>query len=286
MRVAVEPDVELEAEVVGSGPELVWLHGLSGSLEDGRPVVERLAARFRVLHYSTRGHGRSTPLLAKERYGYGRIADDLATLLDAVDFRHPLLVGGSHGANTILRHEADHPGRARGLLLIAPGGNALRRPPALKFALLRLSLWRGSRRGLDGLIELCTGFHPDDPRSDPHLVAALRTHDLASLRVALRRIPDQRAVTPDALPTFQVPTHVLGWDGDPVIHPIAVARQIAELVPGGTFHEIDRVAGLSAAQVADVAAGEIYRWADDVLARPPMPTRSPTGTDDRRPAAT
>lgn len=269
MRVTVEPDVELEAEVLGpeNGPQLAWLHGLSGSLEDGRPVVERLAERFRVLHYSTRGHGRSSGPRDRHRYGYDRIAADLSAVLDAVGFDRPLLVGGSHGANTILRHEAEHPGRARGLLLIAPGGNALRRPPAHHFALLRLSVWRGARKGMDGLIEVCTGFHPDDPRADPHLVAAMRSHDFAAIRFAMRHIPDQRAVDPAALSGFRVPTHVLAWDGDPVIHPIAVARRIAGLVPGATFQEIQRVAGLSAAQVADVAAGEIHRWADDVLAR-------------------
>jgi pimeloyl-ACP methyl ester carboxylesterase len=266
-RVAVEPDVEVEAEVVGpeSGPQLVWLHGLSGSLEDGRPVVERLCERFRVLHYSTRGHGRSTPLTDRRRYGYDRIAQDLTAVLDAHGFDRPLMVGGSHGANTLLRHETTDPGRARGLLLVAPGGNALRRPPALQFALLRATLWRGSRKGLDGLIELCTGFHPDDPRADQHLVAAMRTHDLASLRVAMRRIPDQRAADPALLPAVRVPMHVVAWDGDPVIHPIAVARRVAELVPDATFEEIDRVEGLSAAQVADVAAGIVHRWADDVL---------------------
>lgn len=42
---------------------------------------------------------------------------------------------------------------------------------------------------------------------------------------------------------------------------------VAELSPGSTLQEIDRAAGLSASQVADVAAGEIHRWADDVLAR-------------------
>jgi pimeloyl-ACP methyl ester carboxylesterase len=267
VRVAVEPDVELEVEVAGSGPELVWLHGLSGSLEDGRPVVERLSDRFRVLHYSTRGHGRSTPLLDRGRYGYARIARDLSCVLDAVGFQRPLLVGGSHGANTILRHEADFPGRARGLLLIAPGGNALRRPKRLQFGLLRLAMWRGSRRGMDGLIEVCTGFHPDDPRADPHLVNAMRTHDLASLKTAMRHIADQRVVDPAALASFDVPTHVLAWDGDPVIHPIATARRIAELIPGATFEEIERVAGLSAAQVADIAASSIHRWADAVVAR-------------------
>jgi pimeloyl-ACP methyl ester carboxylesterase len=267
VRITVEPDVELEAEVVGEGPELVWLHGLSGSLHDGRPVVERLATRFRVLHYSTRGHGRSTPLLDRRRYGYGRIADDLSVVLDAVGFSRPLLVGGSHGANTLLRHEADHPGRARGMLLIAPGGNALAAPRRLQFALLRLAMWRGSRKGLDGLIELCTGFAPDDPRADPHLVEAMRTHDLSSLKVAMRHIADQRAVDPAALPGFDLPTHVIAWDGDPVIHPIATARRVVSLIPGATFAEIAQVAGLSAAQVADLATASIEAWADDVLAR-------------------
>ncbi|MCU1672582.1 MAG: putative hydrolase or acyltransferase of alpha/beta superfamily [Frankiales bacterium] len=267
MRVRVEPDVELEVEVVGSGPELVWLHGLTGSLEDGRPVVERLSDRFRVLHYSTRGHGRSTPLTDRGRYGYARIARDLSTVLDEVGFTRPLLVGGSHGANTILRHEAEHPGRARGMLLIAPGGNALARPRRLQFALLRLAMWRGARKGMDGLIELCTGFAPDDPRADPHLVAAMRTHDLGSLKVAMRHIADQQVVDPAALPRFDVPTHVIGWDGDPVIHPIATARRIAELIPDATFAEIERVEGLSAAQVADVAASNIHTWADSVVAR-------------------
>jgi pimeloyl-ACP methyl ester carboxylesterase len=82
----------------------------------------------------------------------------------------------------------------------------------------------------------------------------------------MRHIADQRAVDPAALPSFDVPTHVLAWDGDPVIHPIATARRVAELIPRATFAEIQRVNGLSAAQVADIAAGEIHRWADDVLA--------------------
>ena len=269
MRIAVEPDVELEASVIGDGPDLVFLHGLSGSLADARPLAERLAQRFRVLTYSTRGHGGSSPLLDRDRYGYGRIAEDLSAVLDAVGFTRPLVVGGSHGANTALRHEAEHPGRARGLLLIAPGGNALRRPPPHHFALLRYQLWRATRRGMDGLVELCTGAPVGSPASDPHLVAAMRTHDFASICTAMRRIPDQRAVDPAALPAFRVPTHVVAWDGDPVIHPIATARRIAALVPGATFAEIARAPGMSAAHVEELAYDVISRWADDVLAHTP-----------------
>jgi pimeloyl-ACP methyl ester carboxylesterase len=83
----------------------------------------------------------------------------------------------------------------------------------------------------------------------------------------MRHIADQQVVDPAALPRFDVPTHVIGWDGDPVIHPIATARRIAELIPDATFAEIERVEGLSAAQVADVAASNIHTWADSVVAR-------------------
>ncbi|MCW2544538.1 MAG: 3-oxoadipate enol-lactone hydrolase, partial [Frankiales bacterium] len=64
---AVSGDVELDYEVRGEGPPLVWLHGLSGSLDESRPLCERLAKDFTVLWYSSRGHGRSSPVHEKDR---------------------------------------------------------------------------------------------------------------------------------------------------------------------------------------------------------------------------
>ena len=129
--------VELDYEVLGDGPELVWLHGLSGSLEESRPLCEALARDFRVLWYSSRGHGASTCLPSRAGYDYDEFADDLQALLDHVGFTRPVVGGGSHGANTALRYAVRHPGRARALLLVAHGANALRRPKRLMWALVR-----------------------------------------------------------------------------------------------------------------------------------------------------
>jgi 3-oxoadipate enol-lactonase len=258
--------LELEYEVTGEGPDLVWLHGLGGNLEDGRLVAETLGEHFRVLWYSCRGCGRSSPLLDPTRYGYGRIAADLDALLDVVGFDKPLLVGGSHGANTILRHTADFPGRALGLLLIAPGANALSRPTRLRFALaIQLPLLLARLQGPDGLVRILSGKRPDDPQANPFTVAALRTHDPASVRVAMRRIPDQRAVDPAALADFAVPTHVAAWDRDPIIHPIAVARRIAELVPGATFEEIERAPDMPPEEVARRVSEITVAWSRPLL---------------------
>jgi len=259
-------DVKLEYEVAGEGPDLVWLHGLSGNMEMDRRMVEPLTDEFRVTWYSSRGHGRSSAVLEAEMYRYELFARDLERLLDVLGLERPLLAGGSHGANTLLRHEADFPGRARALLLAAPGGNALQRPEPGTVAALRQWTEFGESQGRKGLALVATGSDPDDPGADPEVVAAFDTNDLASIAAAMKLVIDQNAVDPAALPGFDVPTHVAAWDADPVIHPIATARVIASLIPGATFAEIERPAGLPPAEAAAAGAMLLREWARGAVA--------------------
>ena len=263
---AVSADVELDYEVLGDGPEVVWLHGLSGSLDESRPLCELLSRRFRVLWYSTRGHGRSTPVHERHRYTYDVIADDLERMLDHVGFAHPVVAGGSHGANTALRHALRRPGRARALLLVAPGANALRRPDRVRWALVRGQLRLAERRGEPAVVRAITGYDPRDPELDATgraAVEAARTHDLASLLSAMRLIPNQQVIAPRELASLHVPTTVAAWPRDPVLHPLSVARQIAALLPDAQFVQMPKPAALSPEQVSDLVAS----WIDGLLTR-------------------
>jgi pimeloyl-ACP methyl ester carboxylesterase len=251
-------DVELEWEVCGDGPQLVWLHGLTENLESSRAMCEQLARDYRVLWFSSRGHGRSSPVMERARYTYDLMADDLALLCDHAGFDRPVLAGGSHGANTILRHQTRHPGRARGLLLVAPGGNALRRPRRTTWAVVRAHTLLAARRGDDAVIKAITGHDPRDPAHDTVRVAAARTHDMPSLLHAMRFVPDQQVVASGALTRFAVPTVVAAWPSDRLIHPIAVARRIAALIPHAEFVEISRDAAASA-DVAAAVVGDLLR---------------------------
>jgi pimeloyl-ACP methyl ester carboxylesterase len=244
-------DVELEAEVLGDGPELVWLHGLSGSLEESRPLCEALASSYRVLWYSTRGHGRSTAPRGRGGWSYDVIADDLQRVLDHVGFTRPLVGGGSHGANTALRHALRHPGAARGLLLVAPGANALRRPDRARWALVRGQMALAARRGEPHVVRAITGHDPRRPDLDAvalQAVAAARTHAMPALLEAMRRIPDQQVVPPSSLASITVPALVAAWDKDPVLHPIAVARRLAELLPDAELVELPRPGTMTPAE--------------------------------------
>lgn len=262
----VSDDVELEYDLLGEGPELVWLHGLSGSLEESRPLSEALAAHHRVLWYSTRGHGRSTAPTSRPRYSYDVIADDLQRLLDHVGFERPLVAGGSHGANTALRHALRHPGRSRALLLVAPGANALRRPDRLRWALVRGQMSLAARRGEPHVVKAITGHDPRDPdlgAEGLRAVAAARTHAMPALLQALRWIPDQQVADPADLTTIGIPATVAAWDKDPVLHPIAVARRLAALLPQGEFVQIPKPGDMGPARANALLTG----LAADLFAR-------------------
>lgn len=213
--------ISLEHEVIGSGPALVWLHGLSGSLAESRPLVRALSERFTVLSYSTRGHGWSERVLERDRYTYEVLAHDLERVLEHVSaqlpqFEHPLVAGGSHGANTALRHAVLFPRRPRALVLVAPGANALRRPRRPHWWLVRSSLLLAERRrGTDGIIKAITGQDVTDPAHDALAVAAARTHDFTSLKAAMRFIADQQVVGSENLRSITVPTAVGAWPGTP-----------------------------------------------------------------------
>jgi pimeloyl-ACP methyl ester carboxylesterase len=257
-------DVELEYEVLGDGPELVWLHGLSGSLEESRPLCERLARDYRVLWFSSRGHGRSTPLFDKRRFAYEEFADDLQAMVEHAGFDQPVIAGGSHGSNTLLRHAVRHPGVASALLAVAPGANSLRRPPRLKWALVKGHVTLAALRGEHAVVQAITGHDPRDTSLDDvalQAVAAARSHDPKALVSAMRLVPDQQAVPPAALSAITVPTTVAAWDKDPLIHPIAVAREIARLIPGATFVEMPKATELT----HDEAAALVSGWVADLL---------------------
>lgn len=263
---AVSDDVELEYEVTGEGPDLVWLHGLSGSLAESRPLVKVLSTRFRVLSYSTRGHGTSTAVHERSRYRYDVIAADLERMLDHVGFSRPIVAGGSHGANTALRHAVEHPGRTRAMLLVAPGANALARPRRPHWWLVRGHMQLAALRGEPHVVKAITGHDPRDPSLDELALAkveAARTHDLRSLLSAMKLIPDQQVVDPALLPGLRVPTTVAAWDKDPLIHPIRVGRQIALLLPDAEFVEIGKPADTG----DDAAAARLLELAVELDAR-------------------
>lgn len=98
--------------VKGAGPDLVLIHGASGSLRDfSFDLIDRLAPRYRVIAMDRPGLGYSDPLPE----GEASLAAQVGVLKAAADqlgARRPLLVGQSFGGTVALAWALDHPAAA------------------------------------------------------------------------------------------------------------------------------------------------------------------------------
>ena len=99
----------------GSGPAVLFLHGIGGNSLNWRRQCDALADRFTTIAWDARGYGHSDDYdgdLAFEHF-----ADDLLRLLDALDLKRAHLVGLSMGARILMDFQARYPGRAATLTL-------------------------------------------------------------------------------------------------------------------------------------------------------------------------
>lgn len=90
----------LVAEMTGSGPPVVFVHGSNGDLNSWAAIGARLTG-YQVVRYSRRNHQPSA--VGPAPNSFTAEADDLQTVLRAVGRAH--VVGGSYGA-TVALHAA------------------------------------------------------------------------------------------------------------------------------------------------------------------------------------
>lgn len=121
-RMVVRPDgAGIHAEAWGSGPALVFAHGLGGSHLSWWQQVARFAPSHRCIVFAHRGFGPSVaPAGGVDPACY---APDLEAVLDAFAVDSAVLVGQSMGGWTVLDFALAHPRRVRGLVLSATSGS-------------------------------------------------------------------------------------------------------------------------------------------------------------------
>jgi len=85
----------------GEGPVLLLIHGMGGSSEHWRPVVEQLAQGHTVIAPDLPGHGRSGP--GSGDYSVGGLAATMRDLLFVLGHESATVVGHSLGGGEIGR---------------------------------------------------------------------------------------------------------------------------------------------------------------------------------------
>ncbi|NQX49008.1 alpha/beta hydrolase [Paenibacillus tritici] len=104
----------------GKGEVIVLLHGFCGSAEYWEKVIPGLTANYRVIAPDLRGHGASDAPLGA--YTIEQMADDVLSLLNALEIPECYLLGHSLGGYITLSFAQRHASRLKGFGLIHSSG--------------------------------------------------------------------------------------------------------------------------------------------------------------------
>lgn len=249
-------DAQLSVHDSGAGEPVLFQHGLGGDEAQVAKVFPD-GADWRRITTECRGHGGST-LGTRRPFSIAMFAADVIAAADARGIGRFFVGGISMGAAIALHLAKAHPERVMGLILVRPAwafaaapGNlapirevaALLRshPPAEARALFAQSTTAERLRleAPDNLASLLGYFDRDDIDAFAHVLGDIAT--------------DGTGITREDAASIAHPALVLGNERD-AIHPLGVARLMADTLPNADFLEVPAKATDGEAHFAVVRA--------------------------------
>lgn len=211
----------------GSGPAIVFSHGL---LLDGTMFSPQLTAfrdRYRCIVWDERGHGK-TATETLPAFSYYDLANDLSALLGFLDIESAILVGVSQGGFLGMRCALMHPERVRALVLIATQAG-VDDPKTLASYRALLGAWIAGKlpdeiaRTVEHIL-----FGPNWPGASAwkEKWRAMTTPNLLSALDTLARRDD----ISDKISSIRVPALVIHGDADGAI-PVSRAQAMKDTIP-------------------------------------------------------
>ena len=199
-----------------SASAVLVIHGLGSAAADFRPLIARLAERYRVIAPDLPGFGFSERP-RKYDYSTARQTGVLLSLLDRLGIEETIVLGSSLGGSTAVKVALTAPERVRTLVLIAPVIEQIRgRVPPWRVVWLLIPLISSAlaHRRLNKM-QLRTAVHHSDVLTDD-LMAQRRTRlRIRGSMIAMGRavVSIARGPAPD-ISSIVPPTLVLWGQGD------------------------------------------------------------------------
>jgi 3-oxoadipate enol-lactonase len=227
--------IEIYAEQVGRGPDVLLIGGLGDTVESWQFQLEALADRYRLTAFDNRGAGRTA--MPEGPLSVEAMADDAAAVLRALGIRSAHVAGFSGGSIIAQEIALRHPDVVRSLVLQstwpAMDPFAVRwvrfvrwlveNAPSERAFLEWFFQWIYTPRAhndgtVDQIIEEVLAFpHGQAPEDTQRTLDAFLGHE-----------------TRDRLPQIAAPALVLAGGLDMTSRP-ELCREVAELIPGARF---------------------------------------------------
>jgi pimeloyl-ACP methyl ester carboxylesterase len=228
----------LRGEVLGDGPAVVLVHGLTATrryVVHGSKALAR--SGFAQVSYDARAHGESDPAPRGEGYGYEHLSADLASVVSEGTEGPVVLCGDSMGAHTVASWALERSGAIAGVVLVRPVSLGLPAPPE------SLAYWDRLAAGLErgGVKGFMAAYEADLNVEQPFADTVLR---FTRERMQLHRHPEALAEAVrqvarsvpfegiSELESLDLPALVVASrdEADPG-HPQAVAEAWADALP-------------------------------------------------------
>lgn len=240
----------------GTGPAIVFCHGLMMDHEMFAPQVDAFRDRFRCIVWDERGHGQ-TAVEAPEPFTYYDSANDLAGLLSHLGIEEAVVVGMSQGGFLSLRFALTHPDRVKALVLLdtQAGKEQEEKIPAYQ-QLISTFVEHGLTQDVGNTISqiiLGSGFRDAD-----HWKAKWKTISPANITNNFQTLVSRDDVT-ERLPDITQPTLIVHGDADIAI-PLERAQMMMDKLPDAELKVI-----LGAGHAANLSHPEPVNQAIDAF---------------------
>jgi pimeloyl-ACP methyl ester carboxylesterase len=259
------PEVEVKSATVhgrtvsyleaGEGPVLLLVHGIAGSCENWREVIEPLSERHTVIAPDFPGHGDSDP--GGGDYSLGALAAGLRDLLLSLGHERATVVGHSLGGGVAMQLAYQFPEIVERLVLVSSGGlgpevSPVLRAAALPGADLFISVTAGAGQRIGSVLGRGLGAVGLRPGADLAEIArgyasledpARRAAFLDTLR-AVVGTRGQRVAAGDRLYLAEAVPVLIVWGARDSIIPVRHGEDAVRAIPGSRLEVFEDVGHL------------------------------------------
>lgn len=232
----------------GSGPPIMFLHGLGGTRSAWGPQLRGLREQFRCIAWDMPGYGDAELI---DPLTYELIADRLVLLLDRLELDHVDLVGLSFGGMHALHTAIRSPERVRRMVLAdtSPkfGIDGTKADEWIASRLAPLDAGGSPGDSADQIVDAITAVTLTGQIRD-ETVGAFSEISSAGFRAAVNCLPTNDIV--DKLAHINHPTCVVVGELDEET-PVAYATALAEGLPNSELHIVGSVGHLTPAEAPD-----------------------------------
>jgi len=129
--------IKIRYNQIGKGQDILFIHGVPGSIEDWESVISSLSSNYRVTVYDRPGHGYSSA----EKLGYNleHNANIALGLINELHLKNVIVVGHSYGGSVIMALAVRNPHQIKAFIPVA-GATYLIEDVEPIFSLIRIPI--------------------------------------------------------------------------------------------------------------------------------------------------